>query len=51
MVIKKYRCELKGMYVLLSRMQAEQLSKSRMKILAATYKPFSEAPYSGGNMK
>ena len=30
---------------MLSRTQAEQLSKSRKKILATTYKPFSESLY------
>ena len=33
---RMYRGELKGLYVLLSRTQAEQLSKSRKKILATT---------------
>ena len=39
-----YRGELKGLYVLLSRThqgQAEQLRKSKKKILPTTYKPFS----------
>ena len=40
--INKYRGELKCTYVLLSRMQAGQLSKIRMKILSSSYKPFSE---------
>ena len=33
-----YRGADKGLYVLLSRTQAEQLSKSRKKFLATTYK-------------
>ena len=40
-----YRDRLKGMQILLSRTQAEQLSKSRNKILATTYKPFSRSLY------
>ena len=37
--ITQYRGGNKGLYVLLSRTQAEQLSKSRNKFLATTYKP------------
>ena len=40
-----YGGELKGLYVLLSRTQSEQLSNSKKKILATTYKPFRESLY------
>ena len=40
-----YRAPGKSMYFLLSRTQAEQLSKSRKKLLASTYKHFPGALY------
>ena len=40
-----YRGELKGLYVLLSMTQAEYLRKSSKKLLATTYKPFSDSLY------
>ena len=41
----KYRGVNKGLFVLLSRTQAEQLSKSRKKFLATTYKPLFSPLY------
>ena len=40
-----YRGGNKGLFVLLRRTQAEQLSKSRKALLATTYKPFSLSLY------
>ena len=47
-VLVQYRDRLKGMQILLSRTQAEQVSKSRNKLLATTYKPFSRSLYFDG---
>ena len=42
----KYRARNKGMHILLRNSQEEQLSKSRKKFLATTYKPWFRALYS-----
>ena len=44
-ILCNYRGVNKGLYFLLSRTQAEQLSKSRKKFLATTYKPLFTSLY------
>ena len=43
--VYSYRDRLKGMQILLSRTQADHVSKSSNKFLATTYKPFSRSLY------
>ena len=46
-----YRARNKGMHILLSNSQAEQLSKSRKKFLATMYHPFSRSLYLDSNLR
>ena len=45
-----YRARNKGMQIVLSNSQAEQLSKSRKKFLATAYKPLFRALYLLSNL-